>query len=68
MKNFNIFGFTEKSDFKGKEKNNIEGGGLPKKGGLARKGEMFWGGWGLIPYCTLYKLTNNAMQKKGVKE
>ena len=37
MKNFNIFGFTEKSDFKGKEKNNIERGSA-KKGGLGKKG------------------------------
>ena len=35
MKNFNIFWFTEKSHFKGKQKTDIEGG-IAKKGGLGQ--------------------------------
>ena len=49
MKNFNILGFHWKIWLLGEgvsQKTNIEGGGgLPKKGGLARKsGWCFWGG------------------------
>ena len=49
MKNFNIFGFTEKSDFKGKEKNNIEGGDCQKRGAWQERGWCFEGDGGWYP-------------------
>ena len=63
MKNFNIWTFTEKSDFQGgiSQKSNKEGG-LPKKGAgtvcrfkgwLVKKEEEEFVEWGLYPdaYC-----------------
>ena len=67
MKNFNIFGVHRKIRLSGglesSRKSNIEGGGLPKKGGLGqfanlggldnKEGSGVFEG-GLIPQCTLW--------------
>ena len=54
MKNFNIWAFTEKSDFQRGDFTKKQWGGITQKGGL---GGGFWGGGGLIPQCILCFLT-----------